>query len=109
MSLYKKYPAPPDFTSDGCTVPAILKPLYRRYTEACRWHDWARRHLVHHGVLTVQEADWVFRQYMKDEGGWQPLVQITWLVVKWTRDRYSRTLPVPTKWIPYLSPIDDTD
>ena len=110
MSLYEKYPPPPDFDSDGCTVPWWLKWLYRKYDDnACRWHDWARRHLVHHRVLTVKEADWQFRQYMKDKGGWQPMVQITWLVVKWTRDRYSRTLPVPTKWIPYLSPIDDTD
>lgn len=104
MSLYKKYPVPPDFTSDGCTVPALLKPLYRRYTEACRWHDWARGHLVHYGVLTVKEADWEFRAYMRDLGAPAWLRSITWVAVKLARKKYSRTLPVPSRWAPYLKP-----
>jgi len=104
MSLYKKYPAPPDFTSDGCTVPAILKPLYSRYTEACRWHDWARCHLVHYKILTVKEADWQFRTYMRDLGAPAWLRSITWTVVKLTRSKYRRTLPVPSRWAQYLIP-----
>ena len=108
MSLYHKYPVPPDFVSDGCTVPFFLKPLYRKYDDtACRWHDWARRHLVHYNILTVKEADWMWRQYMKDEGAWQPLVSLSWVVVKLTRKKYSRTLPVPPKWQSYLVPQDE--
>lgn len=101
---YKKYSIPPDFTSDGCTVPRLLKPLYRRYTTACRWHDWARRHLVHHGVLTVKEADWQFRAYLRDLGAPAWLRSITWVAVKLTRKKYSRTLPVPARWAQYLIP-----
>lgn len=112
MSLYHKFPPPPDFVSDGCTIPwwlALLTlwmlPLAMRpYKAACRWHDWARRHLVHHGVLTVKEADWQFRAYMRDLGAPAWLRSITWVVVKLTRKKYSRTLPVPARWAQYLIP-----
>lgn len=100
---YKDYPPPPGFQSDGCTVPAIFRPLYRRYRDACVWHDWARRHLVHYDMFTVPDADKEFKRYMRDLGAWQPLLQITWLVVKWTRDRYSATLPLPREsWYRYV-------
>lgn len=102
--MWRTHPAPPGFESDGCTVPFIFKPLYRRFLPACRWHDWARRHLVHYGVTTPEDADWAFRTYMRELGAWQPLLQITWLVVKATRGKYSRTLPVPPEWMPYVFP-----
>lgn len=101
---YDQYPAPPDFTSDGCTVPAILKPLYARYAEACRWHDWARRHLVHYKILSVEDADSEFYRYLRALGAGPFFGRITWLVVKLTRDRYARTLPVPSRWSAYLKP-----
>lgn len=104
MNIWDIYPAPPDFNSDGCTVPALLKPLYSRYTEACRWHDWARLHLVHHGVLTVKQSDWQFRAYMRALGAPAWLRSITWVVVKLARSKYRRTLPVPARWSGYLIP-----
>lgn len=104
MPAYLSYPAPPDFHSDGCTVPFPLKPLYRCYTEACRWHDWARKHLVHHKVITVRQADWQFRAYLRDLGAPAWLCSITWVVVKLARKKYSRTLPVPTQWVQYIEP-----
>lgn len=102
--LRKRYPAPPDFVSDGCTVPSIVRPLFNRYKEACRWHDWARRHLVHHGLLTVKEADWEFRAYMGELGAPSWMQSITWVAVKLMRNRYSRTFPVPSRWSRFLLP-----
>lgn len=106
MTKREQYPAPPGFASDGCTVPAIFKPLYRRYTEACRWHDWARRHLVYYGICTVPEADREFIQHMRDitpQWWWAPLIWITAWVVKRTRDKYSATLPVPKReWLEFV-------
>lgn len=104
MRLYHKFPPPPDFVSDGCTVPRLLMRLYAPYAKACRWHDWARRHLVHHGVLTVKEADWQFRAYMRDLGAPAWLRSVTWVVVKLKRSKYRQTLPVPPRWAQYLKP-----
>lgn len=104
--MHTRFPAPPDFVSDGCTVPPILRRLYHRYAAACRWHDWARRHLVHHNVLTVPQADSAFYHYLRALGAWPIFGRLTWLAVKLTRDRYARTLPVPDRWASYLNPID---
>jgi hypothetical protein len=113
--IYLIYPPPPGFNSDGCTVPRFLRGLYARYTKACRWHDWARRHLVHHKVMTVEEADWEWRRYMKDTAATRGklyrntigrlLPQLAWVFVKLSRDRYSRTLAVRPEWVSYLKPV----
>ena len=102
MIEFDGFKVPPDFESDGCTVPFFLRPLYRRYTDACRWHDWARRHLVHYERLTVQEADAAFYRFLRKLGAWPVFARITWFFVKRTRDHYSHTLPVPRKWVCYL-------
>lgn len=104
-SFYKRWEVPPGFKSDGCTLPWLLfflVPLFEPYKAACRWHDWARRHLVHHRVLTVQQADNEFRKHMIDLGAWRWFARFVWLFVKLTRSRYSRTLPVPREWERYL-------
>jgi hypothetical protein len=101
---YKQYPPPPDFYSDDCTVPWWLKSLFIKFRKACRWHDWARRHLVHYGIFTVKEADWQFRLYMKELSSWWNywLIGPSWTVVKWTRKHYSATAPVRPSWTSYL-------
>lgn len=105
-----KFIVPHDFVSDGCSVPRMLRGLYARYTDDCRWHDWARRHLVHYGVISVQQADAELRRRWKtktEKRGAMPawLAQISWLIVKLTRDRYNTTLPVPRQeWLKYVYP-----
>lgn len=110
---------PPTFTehSDGCSVPWLLRPLlglvYRlmadreeRYVKACYWHDWARRHLVHYGVMTVQEADWGMRNYLRELGMPRWLAQAYWLGVKVLRPWFRATRPIPPdhkEWRFYLT------
>lgn len=105
MISYKDYPHPPEFKSDGCTVLFFLKPLFKKYKEACRWHDWARRHSVHYGVISVEDADGQLYQYWRDLGMWAWFARISWNVVKVTRGKYSTTHPVPDKsWLEYVYP-----
>lgn len=113
MTEYMHRPAPEQFESDGCTLPwwlnvvtaGLLAWALRPYKSACRWHDWARRHLVYYGVLTVEEADWVFRLYLLDLGAWRWFARAVWLFVKYTRNKYRRTQPVPDQaWLHYVFP-----
>lgn len=107
MRDYSCYKVPAKFISDGCTVPFFLKPIYRRYASDCRWHDWARRHLVHYGVLTVQEADAELYRRWVSRGMWRWVARPSWLVVKLTRKHFSATHPVRPDWLEYIYPTED--
>lgn len=117
MAGYKNFPIPPGFKSDGCTVPwylFFLAPFMWGFEDSCRWHDWARRHLVHYEVLTVPQADDMWHAYMLDiikERSWvyqvligKPTASFAWYVVRLTRSRFRRTQPVPEAWVEYLEP-----
>lgn len=105
---------PPKFASDGCSVPFFLRPALAivyallamkesRYVAACIWHDWARRHLVHYGLMTVQEADWAMRNYLRALGMKKWLAQVFWLGVKIMRPWFRKTRPIPyNSWKPFL-------
>lgn len=99
MAEHDDWPVPPDLPSDGCTLPWWAKILvgwaFKRHREACRRHDWARRHLVHYGIVTVQEADAKLYQDWTRSGMWRWFARLAWNFVKFTRGRYSRTLPIP--------------
>lgn len=101
---------PPGFNSDGCTcAPDRLFGVDLR--AACLWHDWARRHLVHYGALTVQEADALFHRFLvelferTDELNriTRAIARLYWFGNKLLRVRFKGTLPIPYEnWRPYL-------
>lgn len=107
MELSDKYPAPPDFKGD-CTVPRILKRIFRKYAEDCRWHDWARRHLVHYGVISVEQADAeIYRRWVV-RGMWRWFARLSWNAIKLRRDRYSETQSIPADmphWFSFLKEV----
>lgn len=122
MSIHEQYPPPPDFVSDNCTIPwflFFLRPFMWGFEDACRWHDWARRHLVHHKIMTVKESDWAWRAYMKGivaRRAWlyrvtlgRIIPNLAWVFVKLSRQHYSRTLPVKPEWESYLNPVEPDD
>jgi len=100
-----RYVVPPDFHSDGCTVPRLLHWYFAKYKDDCRWHDWARRHLVYYSVITVQQADTELHRRWIARGMPRWMARLSWLVGKMMRDKYSATMPVPNKnWLEFVYP-----
>ncbi|WP_435310636.1 hypothetical protein [Primorskyibacter sedentarius] len=105
MTIRKLLPPPADFTSDGCTVPWFLRWYFRRYTQECRAHDWARRHLVYYGITTVEEADAKLYRDWVNAGMPRWFARLSWNVVKFKRSKYKITQPFPADkphWYEYL-------
>lgn len=102
MNIFHGWVVPEGFVSDGCTcAPDELFGVDLR--PACEWHDWARRHLVHYGVMTVQEADKLFKAYLIRLGLPRWCAHLYWLGVKIGRPWFSRTYPVPRpEWLRYV-------
>ena len=95
---FRGWRVPDEFRSDGCTLPFFLfflSPLLTPYKDACRLHDWCRRHLVHYRIMTVQDADDLFRLHMIHLGAWGWFARAAWAFVSVTRRFYRRTQPVP--------------
>lgn len=102
---------PPGFRSDGCTC-APDRLLGVNLRPACIWHDWARRHLVHHGKMTVQMADARLHRFLvellsragKLNAMTRMIARVYWLVSKVLRSRFHATQPVPSRaWVSYLA------
>lgn len=101
---------PPEFRSDGCTcAPDRLFGVDLR--PACIWHDWARRHLVHHGMMTVKMADARLHRFLVEllsrtgqlNAVTRMIARLYWLVAKVLRSRFRATQTVPTRaWDSYL-------
>ncbi len=92
---------PVGFYSDGLTG-APESWFGNTLTNAGIWHDWARRHLVHYNVITVQEADRLFHKFLIQLGAPRWLARLYWFWVKITRNRYKTTQPIRPEWQDYL-------
>lgn len=98
---------PVGFWSDGCTM-APDRLFGTNLRTACIWHDWARRHLVHYGLMAVSEADREFRLFLIHLGAPKCLAWLYWLGSFLLRPFMSGTQPIPTPgWERYLQRQDE--
>ena len=94
---------PDEFWSDGCTFPGLLKPLGKvlgasRYEEACREHDFLRRH----AVIPWIKADWLLAKRIWQHGLIGKLrAPLYFAFVVLTHPFYTHTYPLPEKWQVY--------
>lgn len=115
---FQGWRVPTGFKSDGCTLApdsylAIRwRPfeLYRLSLKpACKLHDFNRRHRVHYGVMSAEQADHVFRAHLRALGASPLLAGLYYGFVKVTRSKYKRTLPLPpgSGWHQYLKRVPE--
>lgn len=101
MIEFDGWRVPPDFNNDGCTFAPdwVRVNLY----PACNMHDFQCRHLVYEGILTVQEADWIFRRHLIHLGCPKLVARLYWIAVKLMRPFREDRAPLPFKWKLYAS------
>jgi len=100
--IFENWIVPPDFESDGCSIPIWIRPIVivllkpSRAQPACCLHDFLSRHARWHG-MKFQTIDSIFRRHLKKLGlrPWQ--VTIYWGAVKIARPFRRLQPPQPMK------------
>lgn len=94
---------PPGFTSDGCTVPKVIRKLLgsEKHRNACRRHDFECRYSLYpwwsanwHFAVTVFKTEKLFLK-------WRAALYFIGVTVYWKRCRYT-VAKLPKAWEQYV-------